>query len=87
MKNETMRCSICGTEITDGIGNNPEPLRTPKERCCDDCNKRLVLPARLEEAQLRTLNHEELKARFSWFEDHSEELTRVIEKFRTGDMR
>ncbi len=45
-----MKCSICFEEIPvlsngwDG-GNNAAPVNTG--RCCDDCNLRTVVPARL----------------------------------------
>lgn len=39
-------CSLCGQTFT-GWGNNPEPLATFEERCCDQCNRGKVIPARL----------------------------------------
>jgi hypothetical protein len=30
-----------------GMGNNPEPLKSFEERCCDTCNQTKVIPARL----------------------------------------
>jgi hypothetical protein len=39
-------CSLCGVPF-NGWGNNPAPLGEVSERCCDDCNARFVLPARL----------------------------------------
>ena len=41
-------CCICGEKI-DGYGNNPEPYMSAEngERCCDECNIRFVIPARL----------------------------------------
>lgn len=50
-----MKCCICGKEII-GWGNNPrgalvEGLRIGhyaiEDRCCDDCNKREVIPGRI----------------------------------------
>jgi hypothetical protein len=41
------RCSLCGGWYTQW-GNNPEPLRRVNERCCRDCNWRLVIPTRLK---------------------------------------
>ena len=46
-------CCICGKE-KEGYGNNPEPIVKEFEdgkrnRCCDNCNKYVVIPARLEE--------------------------------------
>lgn len=42
-------CCICGEEI-EGYGNNPEPYTSAEngERCCDACNLKFVIPARLE---------------------------------------
>jgi len=39
-------CCICGEEI-EGYGNNPEPIKHDG-RCCDACNLKFVIPARLE---------------------------------------
>lgn len=41
-------CCICGEPI-EGYGNNPEPFMSYEEgRCCDGCNLKFVIPARLE---------------------------------------
>jgi len=40
------KCSLCLEEF-HGMGNNPEPLKPFKERCCDRCNNEKVIPARL----------------------------------------
>ena len=46
-KRETYICCLCGKE-KEGFGNNPYPLCTDIEsRCCDYCNMRLVIPARI----------------------------------------
>jgi len=40
-------CCICG-ETFVGYGNNPWPLsKNETDRCCDDCNMKEVIPARL----------------------------------------
>ena len=39
-----MKCVICGIKI-EGYGNNAEPVI--KGTCCDDCNIKKVMPARL----------------------------------------
>lgn len=42
-----MKCNLCGCEI-EGWGNNPDPLiENEDDRCCDACNTRYVLPARI----------------------------------------
>lgn len=43
-KEEKQICCICGKEF-DGYGNNAEPVKAGK--CCDDCNIKEVIPARL----------------------------------------
>lgn len=41
-------CCICGEPI-EGYGNNPEPFMDADEgQCCDGCNLKFVIPARLE---------------------------------------
>lgn len=44
-----MKCCICGREIGNW-GNNPWPIvkDDPKAECCDDCNIRYVIPARIK---------------------------------------
>ena len=40
-------CCICGEPI-EGYGNNPRPYKH-EGRCCDACNLKFVIPARLAE--------------------------------------
>ena len=41
-------CCICGEPI-EGYGNNPEPYKPVDEgSCCDSCNVKFVIPARME---------------------------------------
>lgn len=40
------KCVICGKEI-EGYGNNAEPVK--KGKCCDECNRTVVLPARIKD--------------------------------------
>ena len=40
-------CCLCGHKFL-GFGNNPYPIRSEKEDCCNDCNDKKVIPARLE---------------------------------------
>ena len=45
------KCIICG-ETFEGKGNNPYPLASFEEGvCCDDCNRDVVIPARLKEIE------------------------------------
>ena len=63
MKARTYTCCICGKEC-QGFGNNPfgamckdgegnivELSFKPEEECCDECNKRYVIPGRLYKMQ------------------------------------
>lgn len=44
-----MICCICGKEF-EGWGNNPYPVtKGENDRCCDICNARYVIPARVKE--------------------------------------
>lgn len=41
-------CCICGEPIK-GYGNNPEPFMDAEDgRCCDGCNLKFVIPARID---------------------------------------
>lgn len=41
------KCCFCGN-MCDGWGNNPAPLKEDgKNRCCDLCNKDIVVPVRV----------------------------------------
>ena len=44
---QKQKCVICGIKFS-GYGNNPEPVKQRGE-CCDDCNTKVVIPARLKE--------------------------------------
>lgn len=51
MSNQPKKCSLCGQELTD-CGHNPEPVlmhdgSPPSGPCCDECNSKYVVPARL----------------------------------------
>ena len=43
-KKELNLCSICFVSYS-GFGNNAEPVN--RGRCCDTCNGRFVIPARI----------------------------------------
>lgn len=53
---EVETCGICAVTY-QGWGNNPAPF--PTERCCEDCNRRYVIPARLVEMSGRKLTANE----------------------------
>lgn len=42
------KCCICLKEIDDEYGHNPYPVKE-EGRCCTECNKTRVIPARLRE--------------------------------------
>ena len=42
---EQPKCAICGKSYT-GHGHNAEPF---PGRCCDECNRTVVIPARIGE--------------------------------------
>ena len=45
---DTQICCICG-QVFLGFGNNPWPVVTDEDAmCCDDCNARKVVPARIK---------------------------------------
>jgi hypothetical protein len=52
----TFACSICQKQA-EGYGNNPQPVNSGK--CCDDCNRSVVIPARMNQIQKR--REEEIK--------------------------
>ena len=42
-------CWICGKRFK-GYGNNPEPIKKSEDGvCCDECNKTVVIQARIDE--------------------------------------
>lgn len=65
-----MRCAICDCEIKD-YGNNPYPTRLDKnDRCCDECNSKYVVPARIILKRTRP----ELKNELAYYLDDLNEL-------------
>ena len=51
IEEERKVCCICGCEFI-GWGNNPDPVKD-KGRCCDSCNERFVIPARIAQLSRR----------------------------------
>lgn len=39
-------CSICKQPF-HGFGHNPEPILKYEDRCCDGCNRDVVVPVRI----------------------------------------
>ena len=56
-------CCLCGKPFK-GWGNNPDPLAFKEdERCCDFCNDKFVIPARIiQNRENRAFTKEEVKA-------------------------
>jgi len=46
----TKLCSICGEKLDNEWGNNAQPVNDGK--CCNDCNKCIVIPERLKRFQI-----------------------------------
>ena len=44
------KCCFCGEEF-EGIGNNPAPVKATGS-CCNTCNYKVVIPAKLKAAGL-----------------------------------
>ena len=42
---DTFVCVLCGSTVAE-FGNNPDPLASVDERCCNRCNAEKVVPAR-----------------------------------------
>ena len=47
-------CVLCGKHI-EGYGNNPAPL-ADEGKCCDECNKTKVIPARMKTLRGKKMN-------------------------------
>ena len=48
---ESFTCCLCGNKIFGEWPNNPQPL-VEKGECCDECNLKKVIPARLARVKL-----------------------------------
>lgn len=53
MNADTKICCLCGKPFTE-FGNNPAPFEG--ERCCDDCDNRIVIPERIRLEKERRSN-------------------------------
>ena len=55
-RNNEMKCCICGKKITILTSHNPWPIVTDgKNKCCEECNKGKVIPARLREIGVKKI--------------------------------
>ena len=44
-----MKCCICGKQCENEWGNNPYPVnKNEGARCCNECNDKFVIPARIK---------------------------------------
>jgi hypothetical protein len=63
-----MKCCTCGKEF-EGYGHNPYPIGydvySVEDRCCDECNYGIVLPARMLRLDAKHANRLEIAS----FED------------------
>lgn len=49
MEDKMQICCFCG-QVFYGYGNNPYPAsENPEDRCCNDCNSKVVIPARINQ--------------------------------------
>ena len=55
-KEATYTCCICGDDF-EGFGNNPAPYKE-SGKCCDACNRKFVIPARLAQLSDEDSNEE-----------------------------
>ena len=81
------KCVLCNEEY-DGHGNNPYPV-TENGRCCVDCNRLKVIPARIhgpceilksENEKLNTEN-KKLKSELSSVKEYIKESNNLIQKY------
>ena len=56
-KEATYTCCICGDDF-EGFGNNPAPYKE-SGKCCDACNRKFVIPARLAQLSDEDSNEED----------------------------
>lgn len=54
-KQMEQKCILCNGNY-EGMGHNPHPLSS-EGRCCEKCNLNKVLPARLQQQSIDSLNH------------------------------
>lgn len=55
-KEDKEKCVLCGKEI-EGYGNNPAPL-ADEGKCCDSCNSKRVIPARLKAMKVNKMDED-----------------------------
>ena len=82
------KCCICGKEFI-GIGNNAEPIK--KGFCCDSCNSRFVIHARILDSKIPFAKSYEVVKNGQDFLDLSKKLYErdfeYISKNQNGDIK
>lgn len=73
---ESKECVICGKKI-EGYGNNASPVR--EGSCCDECNKSVVIPARLKEYYKNSEIKGMIDSIITILKEHDPEQAEVIE--------
>lgn len=68
-------CCICKNELENEFGNNAEPIKVG--RCCDVCNDKYVIPARLADLQITTKEDDELIKQFSKQEQCNKHISKL----------
>lgn len=76
-------CVLCGKHI-NGYGNNPAPL-ADEGKCCDECNKTKVIPARIKAIKDELEDEMEEIEIDSTYHDASEDELRKMGAFGDDD--
>lgn len=71
MEKRLNKCCICGREY-EGHGNNPYPVASPDLMCCNGCNYRVVIPARMEQQKKHEAMTTELEKIKTYIERQTE---------------
>ena len=71
-------CCICGEKF-DGYGHNPQPYKK-SGTCCDACNSKFVIPARLAEYQAEYDLDDNLESEDKYVNDPSDDKLMSIKK-------
>ena len=52
LNRKIIKCCFCGVDMKEPFTNNPYPVNKDENaRCCNDCNKNIVIPARIKVSQ------------------------------------
>lgn len=81
------KCCLCDT-TKEGYGNNPFPMcdvEDKKSRCCDGCNKDIVIPMRFIVSDCESPEQAREKVK-NLFRKHNEDKYKIVMK-RLGNKR